>query len=64
MYIMEKVLSGITIEKALVYSNTLKSSDVSWYRNTFGTMHRYSCTHNSTNKQTHTQTPCDMEYSS
>ena len=25
-----------------VYSNTLVSSDVSWYHDTFGVMHRYS----------------------
>ena len=27
-----------------MYSNALNSSDVSWYRDTFGMMHRYSCT--------------------
>ena len=40
--ILEKIislLSGITIEKTQVYSNALKSSDVSWYRDTFGMMH-------------------------
>ena len=44
--IIEKLsfFSGITIEKVQVYSNVLKSSDVSWYLDTFGTMHRYSCT--------------------
>ena len=38
------LLSGITIEKAQVYSNAFKSSDVSWYHDNFGVMHRYSCT--------------------
>ena len=32
-----------TIEKAQVYSYALKSSDVSWYHDIFGMMHRYSC---------------------
>ena len=43
---LEKIslLSGITIEKAQMYSNALKSSDVSWYCDTFGMMHRFSCT--------------------
>ena len=51
LYVMEFILeeiislvSGITIEKAQVHSNALKSSDVSWYRDTFDMMHRYSCT--------------------
>ena len=46
-FILKKIiplLSGITIEKAQVYPNALKSSDVSWYRDTFGMMYRYSCT--------------------
>ena len=46
-FILEKIislLSGITIEKAQVYFNALKSSNVSWYCDTFGMMHRYSCT--------------------
>ena len=41
-FILEKIvslLSGITIGKAQVYSNALKSSDVLWYRDTFGMMH-------------------------
>ena len=38
------LLSGITIEKAQVYSDALKSSDVSWYHDTFGIMHQYSGT--------------------
>ena len=33
------LLSGITTEKAQVYSDALKSSDVSWYGDTFGMMH-------------------------
>ena len=46
-FILERIislLSGITIEKAQVYSNALKSSYISWYHDTFGMMHRYSCT--------------------
>ena len=33
----------ITIEKTQVYSNAVQSSDASWYHDTFGMMHRYSC---------------------
>ena len=32
----------LIIENAQVYSNTLISSDVLWYRDTFGMMHQYS----------------------
>ena len=47
VFILEKItslFSGITIEKAQVHSNGVKSSDVSWYHDTFGMMHQYSCT--------------------
>ena len=35
---------GIDHRYPQVYSDTLVSSDVSWCRDTFGVMHRYSCT--------------------
>ena len=45
--ILEKIislLSGINVEKSKVYSNALSISDVSWYCDTFGITHQYSCT--------------------